>query len=65
MPETSVMAVWSGLSWLGDEVMASEPSFFRISHAQPLPKREAAAALNLFLTIMWGQASVFREGKIQ
>jgi hypothetical protein len=34
-------------TWLGVELMASEPSSLTLSHAHPLPKRPAAAALNL------------------
>lgn len=42
------LTTWIGLSWLAVEVMASLPSSL-ISQAQPLPKRPAAAVLNLFL----------------
>lgn len=42
------IGTWMGLSWLAVEVMASLPSSL-MSQAQPLPKRPAAAALNLFL----------------
>ena len=42
------ICTWMGLSWLAVEVMASLP-FSLMSQAQPLPKRPAAAALNLFL----------------
>lgn len=36
-------------AWLGVELMSREPSPFTDSHAQPEPKRPAAAALNLDL----------------
>ncbi len=36
-------------TWLGVELMYREPSPFTDSHAQPEPKRPAAAALNLDL----------------
>ena len=36
----------SGLSWLAVVVTVSSPSGLRPSHAQPLPNRAAAAALN-------------------
>jgi len=35
-----------GLSWLAVVVMVRSPPDLRPSHAQPLPKRAAAAALN-------------------
>ena len=35
---------------MGVEVMPRLPSFFTPSHAQPEPKRPAAAALNLALS---------------
>ena len=49
VPERSAMPLIQGLSWLGVEVTAREPSLCWTNQAQPEPKRVSAALVNASL----------------